>query len=353
MSQRKKHGLGRLWQLVTLLDQARAGISIAQLQERLGMSRATVYRYLDDLKTAEVSVESWTVTGETRFRLLGKSLPAIVPAPRQLAALHFAREALGSWKGTDIVEQLDSLLARWGALNREPLAASRRNTSSTAPAVLRTLEGALREGMRVAMEYYGINDAFPRRREVDPVALHEHDGRIYLLGYDHGRADYRVYKAARVAAVQTMPLRVRDHSEVDVARAFAESVKVWRARELENVVVRLSADVARFAREYPLVAGQDVETLDDGSVLVRASVPGVTEATRWVLSWGKEAEAIGPSALRDAVRIEVEGAAAVYSAGLSKGGVRKASELPAEADITVRERDVSQKVRRGRGRFGG
>src|SRR5512133_209102 len=139
MSRRKKQGLARLWQLVTVLDQTRTGLTVAQLGERLGVSRATVYRYLNDLEEANVGVETQLLTGEVRYRLLGKAVPAVVPTPRQLAALHFSRAALGSWEGTDIVEQLDVLLSRWGALEREEVSHSQGGTSEKASALLRTI----------------------------------------------------------------------------------------------------------------------------------------------------------------------------------------------------------------------
>ncbi len=347
MSQRKKQGLARLWQLVTLLDRSHNGITMTQLQERLGMSRASVYRYLDDLARAGVGVARETVTGETRLRLLGKGLPAITPTPRQLAALHFARQALDAWEGTDVVEQLDALLARWGCLPQESIAASRRRLAGSAPALLRTIETALRDGVRVAIEYQGTNDTVPRRREVEPVVLHEQKGEVYLLGYDHERTAYRTYKVARITSAQALAQRVSDHSALDPKQAFAKSVKVWRSAELESVVVRLSAGVARYATEYPLSAEQTVEAFGDGSVVVRAKVPGVTEAMRWVLSWGKEAEAIAPQALRDAVRAQVEGAVAGYRAGERASGLRKGvASRPAEAEESAEDREAPSEARR-------
>jgi proteasome accessory factor B len=337
MGQRKKQGLARLWQLVMLLDSTRAGLTVRQLAARLEWSRSTVYRYLGDLESAGVAVHKRNVVGEMRYQLRGEGMPAVVPSSRQLAALYFARNALGSWEGTDVVEQLDTLLARWGALAREPLALTRKHHPATAPALLGVIDRALRGRRRITLEYRGVRDAATERREVDPLSLHEHHGNLYLFGFDHARSDYRLYKLARIAAAQTLELPVGDHRHVDLDQVFSRSVKVWRGPVAERLVVRLSAKAARFAAEYPLVPGQTVEMLPDGSALVRAEVAGVVEAMRWVLSWGADAEAVAPQELRTAVRRQVEGAAVSY-------GPR--------ASLLSRKQPVSQKVRRGRTKLG-
>ena len=270
MARRKKQGLAKLWQLVTLLDATGRGLTAPQLMERMGVSRSTVYRYLGDLEVAGVGVEKNVVNGETRYRLLGARVPAVVPTARQLAALHFAREALGSLEGTELVEQLDALLGRWAARPRESLQVSRRTKAQgrDVDAVLRRIDEALRRGRRLALEYRGVKDASVRSREVDPLALHVDHDVVYLLGYDHGAADYRVFKVARVASAAMLETPVRDHSALEVRDTFARSVKAWQGAAAGTVVVRLSAKVARFAREYPLMADQETEVLGDGSVLV-------------------------------------------------------------------------------------
>ncbi len=346
MSRRKKQGLARLWQLVTVLDRSRTGLTVAQLTERLGMSRATVYRYLDDLKEAGVALDVALQTGEQRYRLRGDGAPAIIPTPRQLAALHFARAALGSWEGTDVVEQLDVLLSRWGGLTRDPAPHTRATTGSGAPALLRTIDQALNQGKRLAIEYRGAADEAAKRREIDPLSLHERDGTLYLMGYDHARRATRSFKVARIVAAQGLELPISERHGGPSERDFERSVKVWRGAEPEQVVVRLSPAVARFAKEYPLLCDQHLGPEEDGSVLVRATVSGITEAMRWVLSWGKDAEALAPQSLRDAVRTEVEGAASRYAAGKPKGGLRKTSEGPVQADGEGRKQVVSREVRR-------
>lgn len=338
MSRRKKQGLSRLWQLVILLDGTQVGRTVAELAQKMEVSQATLYRYLNDLEQAGVGVEKRVVTGEARHRLLGAGVPPVVPTPKQLAALQFARQSLGSFEGTEVLEQVDALLGRWGTPKQESLPFTRTVRSGVAPAVVRTLEEALRLRRRLALQYRGTKDAVPRRREVDAVGLHTDRDVLYLVAHDPGRGELRTFKVARIAAAQVLAAPAADHGNLQVCDMFVRSVKVWHGDALEKIVVRLSAGAARYAREYPLMPSQEVEQLEDGSVLVRAEARGIQEALRWVLSWGAEAEAVAPQTLRDAVRQEIEGARARYAAGPKVRGVRQG---------------VARKVRGGGGRARG
>jgi hypothetical protein len=47
-------------------------------------------------------------------------------------------------------------------------------------------------------------------------------------------------------------------------------------------------------------------------VIVAATVAGIIEAMRWVLSWGANAVVLGPTSLRDAVGAELIAACSAY-----------------------------------------
>ena len=105
---------------------------------------------------------------------------------------------------------------------------------------------------------------------------------------------------------------IAPHPAFDEAALFGRSVRVWHGDPV-TVRVRLAPEVAAIAHEYPLIDDQRVTPERDGSVLVEARVAGIVEATRWVLAWGRAAEALAPPELREAVQGELEGAMARYA----------------------------------------
>lgn len=305
----------RLWRLVVALQRGRRGRTLAELIEALRVSRSTVYRDLEALEQAGVALERSTVNGEVRHRLIGLETLAVAPTPLQIAAARLAREALAPLEGTGLVRELDGLLAQWSRAPARAARVSRRRPNKGRAAILATLDAAMTAGRRVILQYQGHADPAPRRREVDPLTLRLERDDPYLFAFCHQRRDYRLFKLARVAAAQLGEAPAGDHSGVDLDALLAHSVKVWLGGDPVEVVVRLSPRKARFAAEYPLVPDQRVEPCPDGAALVRARVSGTTEALRWALAWGADAEIVAPPALRDAARQELTAAVRRYTDG--------------------------------------
>jgi predicted DNA-binding transcriptional regulator YafY len=307
--------VARLWKLVLALHKARYGRTAAQLCEELGVSRSTLYRDLSMLDDARVGMARTTVNGEKPILLDGLKTLAVTPTVLQVAALRLARDALGPLAGTDVVRELDRLLEQWPPASASDYSVGARVGGGARSVLLAVLDAALRNRRRVVIEYQGTRDETPHDREIDPLVLRlEHD-QPYLFAYCHERRDYRLFKLARVVAIHESEKPAGDHTDVDLDTLLASSVKVWLGGEPERVVVWISRAKARFVTEYPLVPQQQVETLPDGTVLVRAAVTGLVEALRWVLSWGADAEVVAPKELRDAVREELRGALGRYADG--------------------------------------
>lgn len=317
----------RLWKLVLVLNGVRYGKTVAQLRSELEISRSTLYRDLDMLEAAGVGLSRAKINGEARIALDGLKTLAVAPTVLQVAALCLARDALTPLEGTAAVRELDALLAQWGRRVDAGLDAAPRDTQVVGPALVETIDAASRNRHRLVLEYQGARDEAPRRREVDPLVMRLEEQSPYLFGYCYERKGYRLFKLARIAAAHETKTPAGDHSAVDLEALLEHSVKVWLGDRHFAVVVRLSPSKARFAREYPLTAHQELEPQPDGAVLVRAEVNGLVEALRWVLSWGADAAVVAPQELRQAVRQELAAAAAHYADGpISIGAERVVSQ---------------------------
>jgi predicted DNA-binding transcriptional regulator YafY len=335
----------RQWALIEAVKAARRGLTVGQLRERVGASRATIYRDLEVLQAAGVPIAAERVNGEVRHRLLHHD-PAAPLRPDELAALRLARRLLAPLEGTRLVESLDRLLGRLaGGGAPSPLAGVTVGTEPGArsPDAVRAVDLAIREGHRIAFAYRAAASGEPagesasgderaqppsaappaggpaeapvasgtERRVVDPVALRLHRGHVYLVGFDLHRRDWRIFKVVRVEGEVERVGAADPHPDYDEDALFAHSVGIWTGAPVD-VAVRLAPAVASRAAEWPLVVAQVVDPQDDGSVVIRARVAGVMEALRWTLSWGGEAEALEPADLRDAVRDELARAHAAY-----------------------------------------
>jgi len=302
MSQRSEVMI-RQWRIVEVLNTTRRGLTIAQIVERVGASRATIYRDLKILIAAGLPIDKEPLNAEVRYRIDEHRAPPLVMTPLQLAALFFARERLTPLEGTSLVREVDGLLAQ--AKERPSLALTLGDNTRSTPSESASVERALRGGRRLRFVYEGVKANAASPRQVDPLSLHLSGNHLYLAAYDLDRTGVRTFKLMRMKDVEVLAEAAQQHPEIAPSTLFANSIKAWSG-EVVDVCVRIPSRLARFAEEWPLVAGQRLETTADGtSVLLYAQVSGLLEPMRWVLRWGADAEAIAPIELRRMVAAEL------------------------------------------------
>lgn len=314
MSRALEVALIRQWEIVQLLQSARAGLTVSKLLEGLeGVSRPTLYRELKALRAAGVPVHKELRNGETRYSFYGNALPALTLSPEEATALSLAVRTMTPLLPTAVGSVLTKLLARCRA-EQPPEHIHLSTPGEHAPVAqeaLRRLDSAIRNRCRVELTYRGAKDAAPLPRQVDPAALRLQGKDVYVDAFDLGSQRWKTFKLARVADVTVLRERATTHGGYNAEALYRQAVKVWDA-EAVNVVVRLNPRVARFAAEWPLHKDQTVTLQEDGSALLHATVNGLQEASRWVLSWGQGAEVISPSELVELVRGELSGALSSY-----------------------------------------
>ena len=303
--------LARQWKLIRLTALARRGVTIQQMMEQTGATRATAYRDIAQLRDGGVPFDQRTTNGEVRYSLMVDALPPLGPTVLQLAALQLARRALTGLEGAGPVAELDRLLSSYDLHGMPRASVSLAKPRAVAPNIVNKLDRAITSQRCTRIRHRSAAAQKAAWRTVDPLGLHHVKGHLYFVAHDHTRNAVRKFKLDRISTVDILPDKAASHPDFAIHTLFARSVKVWTGDEVD-IVVQLSANVARIVHEYPLVQDQTVTDEQDGAVIVHARVAGLVEATRWVLSWGKDAEALEPRELREAVASEARGAAGRY-----------------------------------------
>lgn len=293
--------------LLTLLRGRKRGMSLRAITEELACGRSSLYRYLETLEQGNMPLRRTKVNGEAWVALddVAGNL-----TNEQLWAIAVARPLLRGLEGTHVVTALDRILATSSSMVPVGAQQTAPHQGDAANAVVE----AIRRRRRLQVRYRGLRDGEARVREVEPVALHCAAGAWYVMAFDVGSDELKTFKLARFAeaAVLSEAIPPRD---VDIEHVFAHSVAVWCGDRVD-VVIELNGDGARLAHEYPLHPAQRIERVGDEHeherVLVRATVAGLEEVTRWVLRWGSCAHVIEPAALRERIVRELSAARARY-----------------------------------------
>ncbi|GAA4937091.1 YafY family protein [Streptomonospora halophila] len=207
---------GRLLRLLSLL-QSRRQWQGPELADRLGISRRTLRRDVERLRELDYAVQATTGTaGGYRLAGGGRATPALLLDDDEAlaAALALATAAAGAPAIAEgAARALTKLEALLPARLRPHLAAlggaaalPHRGAVDIDPARLALLAGCCRDGELLAFDYRDRRGATGRRR-VEPHHVVTAQGRWYLIAYDPDRADWRTFRADRIA--DPLPTRRR------------------------------------------------------------------------------------------------------------------------------------------------
>jgi predicted DNA-binding transcriptional regulator YafY len=308
-------------QIVRLLTVARAlagsrrGIPLKTLAERHGWSLRSLYRDIEALERAGFPVMS----EDSRYRLMeGWDSPALPGLEQdEILALYTLRALAETWRVSSVGRALDRLWMKLTAGSerqsrlfpavrepwfrvRAPFAIDYRPHERT----IATFETAIREQIAVDCRYRAVSTQEVTARTVEAGELYW-DPRLeslYVIGWCRLRHDVRVFAVHRFMTAALTGERFSPRPEARSRAALRDSFRLWRARRVETVRIRFSAGAADEIRERRWSAGQRLEDVGGGAVVLTLEVAGLVEVERWVLGYGAQAEVLAPEELRRTVR---------------------------------------------------
>ena len=315
----------RYMKIVTVLHaHGEQGISAADLAKQIGVSKRTIYRDLAGMER-DADVTLWSDEG--RYGIdEGTFLPPLdLTLPEAMAFFLAARlltkatdeldtEIIGAF--VKLSEILPDVLA--GQLQETAAVFADTPRDEAFTRVLRSLTQALAGHRIVEIEYEaGIYDPSKgiRRARVHPYAIEPSamTRALYLIGYDEEREARRTFKVERIRSVSVTPQTFPAQGP-DVAAEMRAAWDVVGDDTPVDLALRFDRSVAARVAETRWHPSQELERLDDGTLIWRARVAGLLEVRSWVLGWGAQVEVLEPSELREWVAEQLSGAVARYSA---------------------------------------
>lgn len=263
--------------------------------------RLGTYRFSEGYSLKRLNLSSRELFGLVTLKRLGASLGGTLASAIDDAAAKLVE--IADARGAVQLEGESSLALRIGQVVLEP------ETERVFEA-LREAEIARR---RVTFKYIDKRGA-RTERTVDPYGFIVSNGRVYLVGYDHNRADMRVFAVDNASAPKILPTRFERPSDFDL-NAFGEySVSgVHHAEEPTEVTIRFSPIVAKAARRARVAPQRRIVERDEGAVDIVYAVADPQEIVRWSLGWGGEAEIVAPEEIRASAREIVQRIAEHYT----------------------------------------
>jgi predicted DNA-binding transcriptional regulator YafY len=308
----------RQWRLVRLLSATNRGRSIPNLQRELGVTSRTVRRDLEALEQAGFPLISETRGGDVLWRFIDGYQPEspVALSTDELMALYFSRRLLEPLHGTPMYEGIQSALKKIGAVVSLRMPSLRGSLDSGISVSSFGRKDYRKTGHVFAKLMHGMRNHFtleleykaPRREEaghyrLDPHKLWYQDHGLYVVGWDHEQAEFRVFAVERIIAVKTTNQRFEPREDFNF-RAMKHTAFRFVWGEPQQVRIRFNADQAAYATERMWHASQKVVEQEDGSVVLQFSVADLSEIKRWLIGWGAAAEVLEPGELVDEIRDE-------------------------------------------------
>lgn len=282
------------------------GIQVQALAKALGVSKEALLEELDlltlvgrppfqpddfiDLHVDEK--ERVFVDLDQRF-----SKPPRLTAP-EAAALSAAAALLEPAPGDPLAKALAKLEAVLPAPARERYREILKavDASAAAPRELAPLTQAIAQRREVRFAYFSANRGASEQRTVRPLELFANRGAWYLDAFCLTRHDVRLF---RVDRMQDLAVLDGTFEPQPTRRAHVPNPAERSGEPGQGEVrVRFSPAAAPYVTER---FGAQARPLEGGAVEVRVSGDSERWLTQWVLSFGGEAEVLGPDWARRAV----------------------------------------------------
>lgn len=298
----------RLLQLLSLL-QRRPLCTGSELAERLGVTRRTLRRDVDRLRSLGYPVEAVRgVSGGYRLGAGGALPPLLLDDDEAIAAVIALRTAAGG-SVTGMADNALSALAKLEqvlpARLRHRIAALHQATLSlpepavtSDPGVLTTLAVVCRNLHRLRFAY---TDHHNRRTErlVEPHRLVHTGRRWYLVARDLDRDAWRTFRVDRVDATRDTGVRFTPDDPPDAVRFVAAAVTTAPYRHHARILFH--ASIRTVSEHIPPTVGVLEATGPDACVLT-AGADSLDAIAMHLGLLGVEFTVLEPAELRDRVR---------------------------------------------------
>jgi predicted DNA-binding transcriptional regulator YafY len=322
-------GTERIYQIDQMLS-GRAFVTRQELQERLGVSWATLKRdlaYLKDRLHAPIVHDR--DLGGYRFDRGGTrigpqyELPGLWFSAAEIHALLTMQHLLsnldtGGLLGPQIKPLLARLTGLLGAADNPAEQVQRRVRVETVGARKFDLDhfqavgSALLRRKRLMIVYHARGTDATTMREVSPQRLVYYRDNWYLDAWCHLRDDLRAFAVDAIERAEILDTRARDVAEKRLDEVLGSGYGIFTGDDVTWATLRFTPERARWVAAERWHPQQQGTMRRDGSYELRLPYSDDRELIMDVLKYGADCVVVGPKALRERVVAELERARERY-----------------------------------------
>ncbi len=164
---------------------------------------------------------------------------------------------------------------------------------------------AMSRGRTLSINYFSINRNNLTIKKVDPYNLIFREGSWYIIGYYYKNDQVQTFKISRIQSLKiTDEIYMIPHN-FSLKEYLEENLTAFKG-DKSKVVIKFDKEVSSFIKNGKWHINEQIENLDDGSLLLSIYLDELNEIKNWILGFGKNAEVIEPIVLREEIKKEIE-----------------------------------------------
>jgi len=142
----------------------------------------------------------------------------------------------------------------------------------------------------------GKDEAVSRR--IDPYHLVGHKGEWYLICSSHKDNQIRSYALTRIKSCKILKEVFTYPRDFQLEDYFDPTFGVYTSEDIVKIAIKFYPSISSVIKERNWHPKQEIEELEDGSLLLRYTSNQQSQTLYWVSQWGPEAEILEPEELR-------------------------------------------------------
>jgi len=305
----KVERLQRVLRLVTVLQSQRY-YSPDDLARQLGVSRRTIFRYLNMLYEAGIPYYHDEEKGGYCINNNVFLPPLNLKLTEALALLLVAQYA-GGHDGVPLQKdaqeaaiKIESVLPRHiqqhcGALLKTMsirLAASSRHEGLDK--TLNQLQQAVRRRQKVKLRYISFNERRQITTTLSPYQLHFAQRAWYVIGHSSLHRQVRIFKLGRIKDLEPLKGTYTPSKSFRLEDYLGQAWSIIPEGKVYHIKLLFSPLVAANVAEVIWHRSQKLIWHDDGTLTFEVDVDGLREISWWIMGYGDQVEVLEPAELR-------------------------------------------------------
>lgn len=294
---------------------SRRNVSFSDMQQRLGVSRATLFRDLRDLKDrmqVPIILDRDTDSYRIDTKVERYELPGAWFSPDEIHALLTMQRLLVAFDaGGILAEHIAPLRARLtnmleSATDSAAEIARRIHIVSAAarryaPQHFQGIAAALMERRRIAITYNARSSGASSEREISPQRLTHYRDNWYLDAWCHLREELRSFAVDAIETLKATERVACDITEAQLTACLGAGYGIFAGAEVQWATLLFTPERARWVAAEHWHPEQEGCYLDDGSYQLRLPYSNDPELIMDILKYGPDCAVVGPLGLREKV----------------------------------------------------